>query len=65
MEWQLAEQTMDNNISMVANQQMLDNANTVNGKGTVAIHGVSARLSCDQQQMLLPTVSYCYLGLDV
>ena len=40
MEWQFAEQTIDNNISMVADQQMLDHAHTVNGKGTVAVHGV-------------------------
>jgi hypothetical protein len=58
MEWQFAEQTIDNIISMVADQQMLDNAHTVNGKGTVVVHGVSSRPSCDQQQMLLPTVSH-------
>jgi hypothetical protein len=65
MEWQLAEQTIDNYISMVVVQQMLDNAHIVNGKGTVAVHGVASRLSCDQQEMLLPTVSHWYLGVEV
>jgi hypothetical protein len=55
MDWQFAEQSIDNNISMVADQQMLDNAHTVNRKGTTAVFGASSRLSYDQQQMLLPT----------
>jgi hypothetical protein len=58
MEWQFAEQTIDNNSRLVADQQVLDNAHTGNGKGTVAVHGVSTRLSYDQQQMLLPTVAH-------
>jgi hypothetical protein len=58
MEWQLAEQTIDNISPVVADRQVLDNAQTVSGKGTVAVHGVSSRLSYDQQQMLLPTISY-------
>jgi hypothetical protein len=57
-EWQFAEQRIVNNISMVVDQQMLENGQTVNGKGTVAVHGVSSSMSCDQQQMLLPNVSY-------
>jgi hypothetical protein len=57
MEQQLVEQTIDNNISIV-DDQMLDNAHIVNHKCAVAVHGVSSRLSFDQQQMLLPTVSY-------
>jgi len=58
MEWQLAEQTIDNNSHVVADQQVLDNERTLSGKCTVAVLGVSSRLSCDQQQLLLPTVSY-------
>lgn len=53
MEWQLAEQTIDNNSHVVADQQVLDNAQTLSGKGTVAVHGVSSRLSHNQQQILL------------
>ena len=63
MEWKLAEQTIDNNSPLVADQQVLDNAQNLSGKGTVAVHGVSSRLSYDQQQTLLPTVSYWYLNL--
>jgi hypothetical protein len=32
LEWQLAEQTIDNNSPVVADQQVLDNAHTGNGK---------------------------------
>jgi hypothetical protein len=49
MDWQFVGQSIDNSISMVADQQMLVNAHTVNGKGTMAVFGASSRLSYDQQ----------------